>query len=158
MAHIEYRAFVGGRPIRSTVAVAWTAFLNGRWTRERPAKPGKYVIANAAGRVTGEVFVFYDSELGDLAVRVRDSALCTIKELDESAIWWWSKPMPQLMPIAVPATARKSSAPAAKPRPKPVAPDTTEARERVRRYEDERRRTLMKQVGLHPMPKWEDER
>ncbi len=132
----------------------WTAFLNGRWTRERPTKPGKYVIANSAGRVTGEVFVFYDSEIGDLTVRVRDSALCTIKELKEPGIWLWSKPMPQLMPIAVPATERK----------RPVARKESEVTEQPKRssaeraYQVARRRKLMAQIGLHEMPEWEDEK
>jgi len=156
MGRIEVRAFENGKPIQSAVAHMWTTFLNGRWTRERPTKPGKYVIANSAGRVTGEVFVFYDSEIGDLTARVRDGALCSIKELDESAIWWWSKPMPQLMPVAVPKEV--SARPRSAAKPKPVVRETTEVRERARRYEDERRRKLMKQVGLHPMPKWEDEK
>jgi hypothetical protein len=156
MSRIDVRALVNGKPIDSAVAAMWTAFLNGRWTRERPTKPGKYVIANSAGRVTGEVFVFYDSEIGDLTVRVRDSALCTVKELKEEGIWWWSKPMPQLMPIAVPKEVAARPRPAAKS--KPVVRETTETRERARRYEAERRRKLMAQIGLHPMPKWEDER
>ncbi|MCK9461715.1 MAG: hypothetical protein M0R80_18960 [Proteobacteria bacterium] len=155
MGRIEVRAFENGKPIQSAVAAMWTAFLNGRWTRDRPTKPGKYVIANRNGRVAGEVFVFYDSEIGDLTVRVRDSALCSIKELDEPGIWWWSKPMPQLMPLAAPKEVgvRPHSRPAAKL--KHVTCETTEVRERARRYEDERRRTPMKQVGLHPMPDWE---
>lgn len=91
-----------GKVLESAVALSWMAFLNGKWTKERPERPGKYVIANRAGRVTGEVFVFYDAETKELTARVRDGALCTIKELDGEHIWWWSRAMPQLMPAAVP--------------------------------------------------------
>ena len=152
MQRIEVRAWESGRQLDSAVARMWAAFLNGRWTRERPTRPGKYLIANRDGRVAGEVFVFYDSEIGDLAVRVRDGALCKIKELDEPGLWWWSNAMPYLMPLAVPKDESTRPRPTLKPAPRPVACETTEVRERAQRYEDERRRKLMAQVGLHPMP------
>ena len=148
MGRIDVRAFENGKLIGSAVAAMWAAFLNGRWTHERPSQPGKYLIANRVGRVVGEVFVFHDAELGGLAVRIRDSALCTIKELDEPGIWWWSKPMPYLMPLAVPGAV--GHRPAGRKTPEPSEPPKMSSVERE--YKAARRRKLAAQIGLHEMP------
>jgi hypothetical protein len=102
MRKVKVEISENGKVLESAVACTWTNFLNGRWSKDRPTRPGKYIIANRAGRVTGEVFVFFDAETEELAVRIRDGALCKIKEIEEQGIWWWSIPMPLLMPIAVP--------------------------------------------------------
>ena len=102
MRKVKVEIIEDGKVLESAVAHTWTGFLNGGWTKERPERPGKYIIANRAGRVTGEVFVFFDAETKELTVRVRDGALCKIKELEDQTIWWWSRPMPLLMPLAVP--------------------------------------------------------
>lgn len=99
---VEVRITENGKPVAPAIAASWMSFLNGKWTRERPTRPGKYIIANRSGRVVGEVFVFYDAETDDLAVRIRDGALCKIKEFEDQHVWWWSNPMPLLMPISVP--------------------------------------------------------
>ena len=150
MGRIEVRAFENGKLTSSAVAHMWTAFLNGRWTRERPSRPGKYIIANCTGRVTGEVFVFFDEESRELTVHIRDGALCKIEELKDSNIWWWSKSMPQLMPLPAPGLYRNT------PRKKPeaIAPPKGSAKEAE--YRSARRRMLMAQIGLHEMPQWED--
>lgn len=149
MNKIQLRAFENGKPLLSTIARAWTDFLNGSWIKHAPSLPGKYLIANKMGRVTGEVFVFFDAESGGLAVRIRDGALCSIKELDDlHAYWWWSKPMPLVMPVAVPVEVRNP----VREKPKPTASGP-----RNRPYVDwdwvERRRALAAQVGLHKMPR-----
>lgn len=89
----------GDQVVDSPVAHSWTAFLNGRWVREKPHKPGKYVIGNKNGRVLGEVFVYFYNN--DLVMSIRDGALCKLKEL-QGDFWWWSVRMPQHMPIEVP--------------------------------------------------------
>jgi len=91
-----------GRPVESAVACTWTNFLNGHWTKDRPTRQGKFMIANKAGRVVGEVFVFFDLEVDDLCVRVRDGALCKLHEMTEKDIWWWSEAVPLYMPVSPP--------------------------------------------------------
>jgi len=117
------------------------AFLNGKWTRERPTRPGKYIIANRSGRVVGEVFVFYDAESDDLAVRIRDGALCKIKEFEDQHVWWWTNPMPLLMPIGVPQVLTDL------PTREEVlgTPEEHEARARVRALNERRRQETMQQ-------------
>ena len=85
-------------PIDSPIAHAWTAFLNGFWTRDKPNKPGKYMI-NKNGRVLGEVFVYTYKD--NLVMSIRDGALCKLREL-KGTFWWWSVRMPQHMPREVP--------------------------------------------------------
>lgn len=99
---VKVEIIENGKVLESAVAYTWMSFLNGSWTKKRPTRPGKYIIANRAGRVVGEVFVFFDAETEELAIRIRDGALCKIKEFEDQNVWWWSSPMPLLMPIAVP--------------------------------------------------------
>ncbi len=91
--------FDEGKEIRHPVSASWTAFLNGHWVREKPRKPGKYVIGNKRGRVLGEVFVYFYKD--ELVMSVRDGALCKLRELTGD-FWWWSVRMPRHMPLEVP--------------------------------------------------------
>lgn len=102
MRKVEVRIFENGKVLDSSVACSWTAFLNGHWTKDRPTRPGKYMIANRAGRIVGEVFVFFDAVTEELVMRIRDGALCKIKEFDDTNVFWWTSPMPIFMPIPVP--------------------------------------------------------
>ena len=109
--------FEEGKEVRHPVAMSWTAFLNGRWVREKPRKPGKYIIGNRNGRVLGEVFVYHYQH--ELVMSVRDGALCKLREL-KGDFWWWSVRMPGHMPMEVPRwegeDEEKEEAKAEKPR------------------------------------------
>jgi hypothetical protein len=50
MRRVEVRVWEGPVLVASAVAQEWSDFLNGCWTRVKPRRPGKYVIANIAGR------------------------------------------------------------------------------------------------------------
>lgn len=101
----EVKLVKNGKPIKSEVASCWAGFLNGHWIREKPTKPGKYVIGNNNGRVLGEVFAYFYQD--ELVFSVRDGALCRLKELT-GEFWWWSVPMPREMPFDVPRVIDKT--------------------------------------------------
>ena len=102
MRRVEVKITENGKVLDSSVACSWQAFLNGHWSKDRPTRPGKYMIANRAGRIVGEVFVFFDAETEQLVMRIRDGALCKIKEFEDDNVFWWSSPFPIFMPIPVP--------------------------------------------------------
>jgi hypothetical protein len=87
-----------GMEIASHVPAAWSNFLNGHWVKTPPTRPGRYLIAHKSGRVSGEAFV-YESE-GKLVVSHRESALHPL--VGSWLGWWWSAPMPPVMPLKPP--------------------------------------------------------
>lgn len=104
----------GDEEIDSPIAHSWAAFLNGHWVSEKPNKPGKYMIGNKNGRVLGEVFVYFYKD--ELVMSIRDGALCKLKEL-KGDFWWWSRRMPQHMPIEVPRIPVENELPSPPPSP-----------------------------------------
>lgn len=70
--------------------MAWSRFLHGHWTREKPTKPGTYPIEGVkCGRPEGTLpsSVVVVAKLGDALIYTQDWKG-----------WWWSEPFPMLPP------------------------------------------------------------
>lgn len=76
----------------------WTAFMNGRWTKDRPVRPGRYRIASNEGLLVGEVVAVRD--------RVDRDKILLSQEWDG---WFWSFPTPPPpQPVPRPETEAKT--------------------------------------------------
>lgn len=74
--------------------VGWQEFINGKWTREVPSKPGRYPVADHAGLDAGSVVIL---EFGGKPLYVKDG----VHKTDPNEVWvgwWWSEPQPPLPP------------------------------------------------------------
>jgi hypothetical protein len=69
---------------------SWERFLGGRWTRERPRKPGYYPVEGVQsgepdGSIPSKMVLVYEAE----------GKLCFAQSWGG---WWWSEPLPMLPP------------------------------------------------------------
>ncbi len=90
-----------GKPLpKDAETSSWTYFLQGEWTREVPRRPGKYPIANVKGAVIGEAYLYRKEVGGPMHIASRKTALHDLSGGWDG--WWWSRPMPSIMPHRVP--------------------------------------------------------
>jgi hypothetical protein len=66
----------------------WKLFLSGYWTRERPTKPGLYVVEGVGGGEPRGV-----SLSKTIFAYMNDGA---VKFTQPWGGWWWSEPVPNL--------------------------------------------------------------
>ncbi len=71
------------------VSCTWTGFLNGRWTKDEPTRPGKYLVADRQGVQCGEIVFYLDQASGK------------IRSTNKWGGWFWSRPMPPT-PVSAP--------------------------------------------------------
>ena len=62
----------------------WIRFLNGKWQKEVPKKPGRYPQALAWGEYQGDMGLIYEHPKKGLVV------------IKEWGGWWWSEPFPKM--------------------------------------------------------------
>ncbi len=65
------------------ITMQWQKFLNGKWQKEMPIKPGNYPIADRLGNDAGYNLIILNKGKPE-----------SIKNWQG---WWWSEPQPPLL-------------------------------------------------------------